>query len=76
MNDLDKKDLLELARIIRSCAKMILVGATIDALVTTNIGSVSNNNSIILDDIEEIMGCVDAIIEILENKPHQIERMF
>jgi hypothetical protein len=62
MNDLDKKDLLELAQIIKSSAN--------------NIGSVSNNNSIILDDIEEIMGCVDAIIEILENKPHQIERMF
>lgn len=62
MNDLDKKDLLELAQIIKSSAN--------------NIGSVSNNNTIILDDIEEIMGCVDAIIEIVENKPHQIERMF
>jgi hypothetical protein len=28
------------------------------------------------DDIEEIIGCVDAIIEIVENKPHKIERMF
>jgi hypothetical protein len=62
MNDLDKKDLLELANIIKSSAN--------------NIGSVSNNNSIILDDIEEIIGCVDAIIEIVENKPHKIERMF
>ena len=62
MNDLDKKDLLELAQIIKSSAN--------------NIGSVSNNNSIILDDIEEIMGCVDTIIEIVQNKPHQIERMF
>lgn len=62
MNDLDKKDLLELANIIKSSAN--------------NIGSVSNNNSIILDDIEEIIGCVDVIIEIVENKPHEIERMF
>ena len=62
MNDLDKKDLLELANIIKSSAN--------------NIGSVSNNNFIILDDIEEIIGCVDAIIEIVENKPHKIEKMF
>ena len=62
MNYLDKKDLLELANIIKSSAN--------------NIGSVSNNNSIILDDIEEIIGCVDVIIEIVENKPHKIERMF
>ena len=62
MNELDKKDLLELAQIIKSTAN--------------NIGSVSNNNTISLDDIEEIMSCVDAIIEIVENKPHQIERMF
>ena len=62
MNELDKKDLLELAQIIKSSAN--------------NIGSVSNNNTISLDDIEEIMGCVNAIIEIVENKPHQIERMF
>jgi hypothetical protein len=62
MNYLDKKDLLELANIIKSSAN--------------NIGSVTNNNSIILDDIEEIIGCVDAIIEIVENKPHKIEKMF
>jgi hypothetical protein len=62
MNDLDKKDLLELAQIVKSSAN--------------NIGSVSNNNSIILDAIEEIIGCADAIIEIVENKPHKIERMF
>ena len=62
MNDLDKKDLLELANIIKSSAN--------------NIGSLSNNNSIILDDVEEIIGCVDTIIEILENKLHKIERMF
>lgn len=62
MNELDKKDLLELAQIIRSTAN--------------NIGSVSNNNTISLDDIEEIMGCVDAIIEIVEeNKRHKIERL-
>lgn len=62
MNDLDKKDLLELANIIKSSVN--------------NIGSVSDNNSIILDDIEEIIGCADAIIEIVENKPHKIEKMF
>lgn len=62
MNDLDKKDLLELAQIVKSSAN--------------NIGSVSTNNSIILDEIEEIMGCADAIIEIVENKPIKIEKMF
>lgn len=61
MNELDKKDLLELAQIIRSTAN--------------NIGAVSKNNTISLDDIEEIMGCVDAIIEIVENKRHQIKRL-
>lgn len=61
MNDLDKKDLLELTQIIKSSAN--------------NIGSVSNN-SIILDAIEEIIGCADAIIEIVENKPIKIEKMF
>lgn len=62
MNDLDKKDLLELTQIIKSSAN--------------NIGSISNNNPIILDEIEEIIGCADVIIEIVENKPHKIERMF
>lgn len=62
MNDLDKKDLLELVNIIKSSAN--------------NIGSLSNNNTIILDEIEEIIGCADTIIEIVENKPHKIERMF
>lgn len=62
MNDLDKKDLLELVSIIKSSAN--------------NIGSFSDNNTIILDGVKEIMGCVDVIIEIVENKPHKIERMF
>lgn len=62
MTDEDKKDLLELANIIKSSAN--------------NIGSVSNSNTMILDDIEEIIGCVDTMIEIIENKPHKIERMF
>lgn len=62
MNDLDKKDLLELVSIIKSSAN--------------NIGSFSDGNTIILDSVEEIIGCVDVILEIVENKPHKIERMF
>jgi site-specific DNA-adenine methylase len=74
MNDLDKKDLLELAQIIKSTAN------NSRTLLDPFFGSVSNNNTIsrvysyYLDDIEEIMGCVDA--KIVENKPHLIERMF
>jgi hypothetical protein len=63
MNDLDKKDLLELANIIKTHANKI------DSL---RIGGYH----IIVDGIEEIIGCADAIIEIVENKPHKIERMF
>lgn len=62
MNDLDKKDLLELTHIIKSSAN--------------NIGSLSIGHHIVIDAIEEIIGCADAIIEIVENKPHKIEKMF
>lgn len=62
MNDLDKKDLLELANIIKTHAR--------------NIDSLSIGDHIVIDSIEEIIGSADAIIEIVENKPHKIERMF
>ncbi len=62
MNDLDKKDLLELANIIKTHANKI--------------DQLSIADHIVIDSIEEITGCADAIIEIVENKPHKIERMF
>ena len=62
MNDLDKKDLLELANIIKTYAKKLSV--------------ISPNHDIFVDSFEEIIGSADAIIEIVENKPHKIERMF
>ena len=62
MNDLDKKDLLELANIIKTHANKI--------------DQLSIGDHIIIDGVEEIIGCADAIIEIVENKPHKIERMF
>jgi hypothetical protein len=62
MNDLDKKDLLELANIIKTQANKI--------------DQLSIGDHIVIDGIEEIIGCADAIIEIVENNPHKIERMF
>jgi hypothetical protein len=62
MNELDKKDLLELANIIKTHAQKI--------------DSLSIGDHIVIDGIEEIIGCADVIIEIVENKPHKIERMF
>lgn len=70
MNDLDKKDLLELTQ-------------TIKTLVYT-IGSVKIKNDrinrtsldTIIKALNEIKECADVIIEIVENKPHKIERMF
>jgi len=62
MNYLDKRDILELVSIIKSSAN--------------NIGSFSDGNTIILDSVKEIMGCVDVIIEIIESPIHKIERMF
>lgn len=62
MNDLDKKDLLELANLIK------------DSIVEVYaIESLEPDTQLILEDIS---GCADAIIEIVENKPHKIERMF
>ena len=62
MNDLDKKDLLELANLIKDHVIEIYA-----------IESLEPDTQLILEDIG---GCVDAIIEIVENKPHKIEKMF
>ena len=62
MNDLDKKDLLELANLIKDSIVEIYA-----------IESLEPDTQLILEDIS---GCADAIIEIVENKPHKIERMF
>jgi hypothetical protein len=61
MNDLDKKDLLELANLIKDSIVEIYA-----------IESLEPDTQLILEDIS---GCADAIIEIVENKPHKIERM-
>lgn len=62
MNDLDKKDLLELANLIKEHIVEIYA-----------IENLEPDTQLILEDIS---GCADAIIEIVENKPHKIERMF
>lgn len=62
MNDLDKKDLLELANLIKDYVVQIEA-----------IQDLEPDTPLILEDI---IGCADAIIEIVENKPHKIERMF
>lgn len=62
MNDLDKKDLLELANLIKDHIVEIYA-----------IESLEPDTQLILEDIS---GCADVIIEIVENKPHKIERMF
>jgi hypothetical protein len=62
MNDLDKKDLLELATLIKDHIVEIYA-----------IESLEPDTQLILEDIS---GCADVIIEIVENKPHKIERMF
>jgi hypothetical protein len=61
MNDLDKKDLLELANIIKAYTKKLSL--------------ISPRHDVFIDSFEEIIGSADAIIEIVENKPHKIERM-
>ena len=70
MNDLDKKDLLELARIIETSAH------TIGAVKIKDDKISRTSQKTIIDALNEIKGCADAIIEIVENKPHKIERMF
>lgn len=62
MTDEDKQDLLELANIIKTHAKKLSL--------------ISPNHDIFVDSFEEIIGSADVIIEIVENKPHKIERMF
>ena len=62
MNDLDKKDLFELTNLIKDHVVEIYA-----------IESLEPDTQLIL---EEIIGCADAIIEIVENKPHKIEKMF
>ena len=72
MNDLDKKDLLELAKIIKSSA-----GKTHEVFLLMSNSTIINLDHLdTLNQIEEIIGSADAIIEIVENKPHKIERMF
>jgi hypothetical protein len=62
MNDLDKKDLLELANIIKD--RIVEIYAIEDL----------EPDTILI--LEDIAGCADVIIEIVENKPHKIEKMF
>ena len=62
MTNEDKQDLLELANIIKIYSKKLSL--------------ISPQHNIFIDSFEEIIGSADAIIEIIENKPIQIERMF
>lgn len=62
MTNEDKQDLLELANIIKTYSKKLSL--------------ISPQHNIFIDSFEEIIGSADAIIEIIENKPLEIKRMF
>jgi hypothetical protein len=70
MNDLDKKDLLELIQIIKTSVH------TIGSVQIKNDRINRTSQETIIEALNEIKGCADTIIEIVENKPHKIERMF
>ena len=70
MNDLDKKDLLELTQTIKTLVH------TIGSVKIKNDRINRTSRDTIIKSLNEIKGCADAIIEIVENKPHKIERMF
>ena len=69
MNDLDKKDLLELTQTIKAAVHTIgSVQIKNDRINRTSLNTV-------IKSLNEIKECVDVIIEIVENKPHKIEKM-
>ena len=70
MNDLDKKDLLELAQIIKTSVH------TIGSVQIKNDRINRTSRETIIEALNEIKCYADTIIEIVENKPHKIERMF
>lgn len=67
MNDLDKQDLLKLARIIKS--------DVIEIEDMQNVQKMQDKEKI-QSILEDITGCANVIIEIVENKPCKIEKMF
>lgn len=70
MNDLDKKDLLELTQTIKTAVH------TIGSVKIKNDRINRTGRDTIIKSLNEIKECADIIIEIVENKPHKIERMF
>jgi len=60
-NDLDKQNILEFVQEIKS--------------IINNIGSVSTNNPLVIEDINDIIYCANAIVEIIESPVHKIERI-
>lgn len=70
MNDLDKKDLLELTQTIKTAVH------TIGSVQIKNDRINRTSRDTIIKSLNEIKECADIIIEIVENKPHKIERMF
>lgn len=69
MNDLDKKDLLELTQTIKTAVH------TIGSVQIKNDRINRTGRDTIIKSLNEIKECADIIIEIVENKPHKIERM-
>lgn len=67
MNDLDKQDLLKLAHIIKSYV--------IEIEDMQNMQKMQDKEKI-QSILENITGCANFIIEIVENKPCKIEKMF
>lgn len=69
MNDLDKKDLLELAQTIINAVH------TIGAVKIENDRINKTSRETVIEALNKIKDCTYTIVEIVENQPHKIERM-
>lgn len=69
MNDLDKKDVLELISTIKTSVH------TIGSVQIINDRINRTSQQTIIEALNEIKGCADVIREIVENKPHKFIRV-
>jgi len=69
MNDLDKKDLLELAQTIINAVH------TIGSVKIKNNRINKTSRETVIEALTEIKDCAYTIVEIVKNKPHKIEKM-
>lgn len=69
MNDLDKKDLLELAQTIINAVH------TIGSVKIKNDRINKTSRETVIEALNEIKDCTYTIVEIVKNKPHKIEKM-